>query len=194
VQWYIGSSGVTTTPVTGATASTFTTPALATSTSYWAKATNAAGFASSNAATVTVSIPFSAWAANLEVINHLTPGTLANQPNGDYDHDGRANLIEYAFGTSPVVASEPTPHLPVATTTATHFILTYQRDTALTDLTFTTQASTTLGDWKAPGESGAPAGFDDVVRFTTNHLETRQASIPRSSGTHQFLRVRITQP
>ena len=194
VQWYVGPSGVTTNPVPGATASSFTTPTLASSTSYWAKATNAAGFATSNAATVTVRIPFAAWAANLEAAHNLAPGTLANQPNGDYDHDGRANLIEYAFGTSPVVANEPTPHLPVATTTATHFILTYQRDTALTDITFTTQASTTLGDWKAPGESGAPAGFEDVVRSTTNNLETRQASIPRSSGSHQFLRVRITQP
>ncbi|MGV3663506.1 MAG: lamin tail domain-containing protein, partial [Prosthecobacter sp.] len=54
-QWYAGSSGNTTSPVGGATSSSFTTPALTATTSYWARATNTGGFADSNTATVTVS-------------------------------------------------------------------------------------------------------------------------------------------
>jgi hypothetical protein len=58
-QWYVGSPPNVTTPASGpsATTATYTTPALATSTSYWAKATNTSGSASSNAASVTVNLP-----------------------------------------------------------------------------------------------------------------------------------------
>ena len=55
-QWYQGASGVTTTPVAGATSSSFTTPALTSTTSFWARVTNSGGVGSadSNAATITV--------------------------------------------------------------------------------------------------------------------------------------------
>lgn len=51
-QWYQGDSGDTSTPV--GTSSSFTTPALTTTTSYWVRATNSGGSADSNAAVVTV--------------------------------------------------------------------------------------------------------------------------------------------
>lgn len=53
-QWYQGTSGTTTSPVTGATSATFTTPALGSTTSYWVKVSNACGFVGSATATVTV--------------------------------------------------------------------------------------------------------------------------------------------
>ncbi|MBC8094715.1 MAG: lamin tail domain-containing protein, partial [Akkermansiaceae bacterium] len=53
-QWYVGNSGDTNNPVNGATSSSFTTPALAVTTSYWAQATNSAGTANSSNAIVTV--------------------------------------------------------------------------------------------------------------------------------------------
>jgi hypothetical protein len=57
-QWYQGTSGVTTTPV-GTNSSSFTTPALAVTTSYWVKVTNIANTsgALSSTATVTVQEP-----------------------------------------------------------------------------------------------------------------------------------------
>jgi hypothetical protein len=55
-QWYIGQSGDNSNPVSGGSG-TFTTPALTTTTSYWARATNVAGTADSNSATVTVTPP-----------------------------------------------------------------------------------------------------------------------------------------
>ncbi len=57
IQWYQGNSGDISNPVDGAISSSFTTPALTTTTSYWARATNAAGTADSNSATVTVTPP-----------------------------------------------------------------------------------------------------------------------------------------
>src|SRR5207248_8518127 len=53
-QWYTGNSGNTTNPISGATTSSYPTPPLASTTSYWVRATNSAGTADSNTATVTV--------------------------------------------------------------------------------------------------------------------------------------------
>jgi Leucine-rich repeat (LRR) protein/PKD repeat protein len=52
-QWYQGSSGVTSAPV-GTNASSFTTPALTATTSYWVRVSNSCGHADSATATVTV--------------------------------------------------------------------------------------------------------------------------------------------
>ena len=55
-QWYQGSSGNTTAPISGATSATFLTTALTTTTSYWVRITDAYGFFSYGpTATVTVS-------------------------------------------------------------------------------------------------------------------------------------------
>ncbi|MCM2258799.1 MAG: hypothetical protein NDJ94_24455, partial [Vicinamibacteria bacterium] len=53
-QWYQGTSPSTATPISGATGSTYTTPALTTTTSYWVRVSNGYGAANSNTATVTV--------------------------------------------------------------------------------------------------------------------------------------------
>jgi len=52
-QWYLGSSGDTLTPV-GTNSSSYTTPALTQTTSYWVRVTNSCGSANSNTATITV--------------------------------------------------------------------------------------------------------------------------------------------
>jgi uncharacterized repeat protein (TIGR01451 family) len=57
LQWYQGPSGDTSTPLAGETNATFTTPNLATSTSFWVRATNLAGPTDSATAVVTVSNP-----------------------------------------------------------------------------------------------------------------------------------------
>lgn len=191
-QWYAGASGVTTSPVAGAVSASFTTPSLTTNTSYWVRATNAAGTADSNAALVTVNDPYTSWALNLESAGGLPAGTISN-PAGDADQDGRSNLVEYAFGTSPVAGSEPMPRMPVNSVTATHFVVRYQRDTALTDLVFTPQSCPVLGNWKTPGQVGAPAGFTDTVISTVGSMETREAKIPLSSGNSCFIRIQVTR-
>ena len=199
-QWYVGNSGVTTNPVAGATSTTFTTPALTSTTSYWVRATgiNSTGSADSNAATATVQAPappsFATWAATLEISNGLAAGTISSYPLGDYDHDGRPNLIEYAFGTSPVIGNDPAPRMPVASITTTDFILRYQCDTALTDVTFTAQACSALGNWLAPGDAGAPSGFTDTVIATNGTLQTHEAKLPRTTTGNGFMRLRVTRP
>jgi uncharacterized delta-60 repeat protein len=51
-QWYLGPSGATTTPIGGATASSYTTPPLTSATSYWVRVSNAYGTADSITATI----------------------------------------------------------------------------------------------------------------------------------------------
>ncbi len=53
-QWYVGSSGTTTSAISGATASNYMTPALTSTRSYWVRVSNASGSADSNAATLAV--------------------------------------------------------------------------------------------------------------------------------------------
>jgi hypothetical protein len=53
-QWYQGTSPSTTTPAAGAIGSSFTTPALSTTTSYWVSVNNPYGTANSGTATVTI--------------------------------------------------------------------------------------------------------------------------------------------
>ena len=53
-QWYAGPSGTTSSPIGGATASSYTTPPLTTAASYWVRVSNAFGTANSNTATISV--------------------------------------------------------------------------------------------------------------------------------------------
>jgi hypothetical protein len=85
-QWYRGSSGTTTSPISGATSANFTTPALTATTSYWVRASNSAGAANSNAATVTV----------------ITPPAITTQPvSTTINSGGSTTLTVAASGTSP---------------------------------------------------------------------------------------------
>jgi hypothetical protein len=137
---------------------------------------------------------FATWAASFESANNLAAGTLADYPNGDPDGDGRGNLIEYAFGTSPVLAGESSPRLPAIQQSATDFVIRYVRDTELADIALGPVASSNLTEWKSPGQSGAPAGFTDTLVSTAGNLETREAKIPLSAGSNWFMKVRVTKP
>jgi len=54
-QWYQGPSGDTSNPISGAISSSYTTPALTQTASYWVKVSNSCGYANSDTAIITVS-------------------------------------------------------------------------------------------------------------------------------------------
>ena len=137
---------------------------------------------------------FATWASGIENANSLPAGTIANNPNADPDGDGRVNLVEYAFGTAPTQSSESATRLPAIQPSASHFVIHYVRDTALTDVVLLPVASSDMALWKSPGETGAPADFTDTLVSTAGSLETREAKFSRSSGAKWFVRVRVTKP
>jgi hypothetical protein len=134
---------------------------------------------------------FATWAAGRETELELPAGSLAD-PLGDFDADGRANLVEYAFGTSPASAGDPAASLPKALTTPSHLILEYRRDRSLGDIDVAAEAATGLGAWKTAGETGAPAGFVDEWVSNQGEVETRRAMLPLTAGSH-FLRIRVSR-
>lgn len=89
-QWYVGATGTTTSPISGATLSTFTTPALTATTTYWVRVTNAAGSTDSNSATVTVT------AAG------VAPTITSNPQSPSISSGGAATLSVTATGTAPL--------------------------------------------------------------------------------------------
>lgn len=105
-QWYKGASGVTTTPVSGATSATLTkTWALADAGTYWCRATNSEGSDDSTAATVTVNpapptseVTFVGADAEASGLNGDTEMTLTF-PAGVVDGDYALLSIQQFSGT-----------------------------------------------------------------------------------------------
>jgi len=86
-RWYRGASGDTSSPVSGATAATLTTPALTTTTSYWARVTDTTGATDSRTATITVGEP---------------PRTTAMPASVTISHGSTTTLTVTAIGTAPL--------------------------------------------------------------------------------------------
>jgi 2',3'-cyclic-nucleotide 2'-phosphodiesterase (5'-nucleotidase family)/uncharacterized protein YjiK len=103
-QWYQGMSGDTSTPV-GMNSSSFTTPVLTMTTSYWVRATNAGGNADSNTATVTVTTgPTSIDLSNYVRIGRydLPEPTRTTLPAGTPSHNllcQEASAVTYNWDT-----------------------------------------------------------------------------------------------
>jgi hypothetical protein len=186
IQWFRGAAGVTTDPVAGATTATFITPPLTTTTSFWARATNAAGSANSNAAVITVTAdPFEEWRTA-----HFTPAQLADpQISGaaaDPEGDGVTNQDEHVFGTHPL-ASDP-PLLTLAPDASGALVLTFTARAATgpgyagrtRHHALETRTDLATGSWTAvPGYADVPG-----VGQTVSHI------IPPSSG-RAFYTLRV---
>jgi uncharacterized repeat protein (TIGR03803 family) len=96
-QWYSGLSGVLS-PIAGATASTFTTPALTSTKRYWVRVSNPAGAADSNTAVVTVTFADSA----------LVPGVSPAKAIHISELRSRIDLLRAARGLPAYVWTDAT--------------------------------------------------------------------------------------
>jgi hypothetical protein len=165
-QWYRGSSGTTTNPVSGATSASFTTPALTATTSYWARATNTAGTANSNTATVTV----------------ISPPAITTQPvSTTINSGGTTTLTVAASGTSPTFqwyrGNTGVTTNPVS---------------GATSASFTTPALTTTTSYWARATNGAGTSNSNaatVTVITPPAITTQPASISINNGQSTTLTV-----
>lgn len=102
--------------------------------------------------------------------------------NADPDHDGLANLAEYAFGANPKVFTPPL----AAVRDADGLSLTFTRPQGLPDVTYSAESSDGLGVWN-------PVPIEVI---STGATETVRARDPLTSGdpAKRFIRLRFTRP
>jgi hypothetical protein len=87
-QWYVGTSGNTSTPIPGAGGSSVTvTPTVGTN--YWVRVSNACGAVNSATVTVNVTAP-------------VPPPTGGSGVKGDFNGDGRVDLLWRHYGTGDI--------------------------------------------------------------------------------------------
>lgn len=117
-------------------------------------------------------------------------GTTANSGNAanlaDPDGDGLSNLVEFSLGLDPLSAGAA--GLPVATSTGTDWVFTYNRASAASGLSFAVEVSTDLATW-----SSAPLTQHSLIASGSGY-ETWQASCPLSLGPQVFFRLKVTTP
>lgn len=112
-------------------------------------------------------------------------GTTGNSgdaaDNFDYDNDGIANLLEYALGLNPTVNSAHL--LPTAQLAGGNLEMSFNQPADVTGVTYGAEWSTTLAplDWHP---------ITDSDPSPTGHT----FSVPMSSNTRLFMRLRVTNP
>lgn len=103
------------------------------------------------------------------------------QVGSDSDRDGRTNLMEYAFNSSPFISDSENE--PVVNTPGSLVVLTYKADTNKMDITYAVQESTDLENW---------ANIPQTVISTINGIDTRRAARQRTND-QRYLRVIVNQ-
>lgn len=130
-QWYQGAKDDTSNPIAGATAASFTTPALTTPTSYWVKVTGPSGSTSSEAATITpTTAPVTVFSSTPLPSSNIVFGTVAVNSSSTrsliISNTGTATLnvsassgLTAPFSISPATAFTVAPGAPARTLTIT---------------------------------------------------------------------------
>lgn len=115
-------------------------------------------------------------------------GTSANTGNAadtaDPDADGLTNLVEYALGLNPLVATNS--GLPLIASSETEWTYTYTRPADRSDLTYAVEFSTDLAAWTTTGVTHE--------RLATGPTETWRGRVPLSTGTRVFFRLKLERP
>lgn len=187
-QWYIGASGVTSSPVGGATAANYTTPALTSSRTYWVRVSNTAGFDNSQAATVTVTPPppttvsFSQWNAA------YTFPLGESGANGDPDRDGTPNLLEFFHGAHPLLTTSGQPLLTFSRS-ANGSSLIYRRAKNIAGVTVAHQSSGNLIQWATHNDSSL-----GIVTRDLGTMEEVTVTFPSTSETITYYRLNVALP
>lgn len=141
---------------------------------------------------------FETWLATYFPTNLV--GQYVN-PGGDLDGDNIFNLIEYAFGFSPLAANLP-PNAGLEITTApsgpnTVLTITFRRDPRATDLNYYLESGNDLVGWTIITQSlagGVPTGIGYQSEAVVD-APIRQVTATRTLATpaKHFVRLRVTQ-
>ena len=184
-QWYSGTSGDTSTPIGGATASAYTSPALSAWKRYWVRVTNALGSADSQTALAQVaggSMTFADWVSQ--------PGVPTAQASalGTPANDGIANLTKYALGVHPTASAAHRLPQPATGGTPLALGVVYTANVLATGLSTSLETSTNMTAWN-------PVATTSTI-LSTNADGTKEIRLlettPPASGARRFARLRFT--
>jgi Ig-like domain CHU_C associated len=184
-QWYLGASGITNSPVNGATSANYSTPALTANRTYWVRASNDSGFDDSRAAAITVTpavTGFPLWQSA-----YVFPSGKSGV-NDDPDNDGIPNLLEYFHGAHPLQNNSQAPFVTFISDTSGRKLV-YQRAKNLTGLAVTHQFSSDFANW-----SNIP---NASLGFATRDLgatEEVTVTLPATSATNRFYQIAVETP
>ena len=122
----------------------------------------------------------------------------------DPEGDGIPNLIEYAYGFSPLVTNNSTSGFDVGSTesgASTVVTITFRRDPRAVDLTYALETSSDLLNWGTPPivqsvAGGIPTGTgyvteSDIIAEVPIRLVTAQETL--TTPAKKFVRLRITK-
>ncbi len=132
--------------------------------------------------TFTVTANFASWLLAKFTAEERADANISG-PNADPDHDGFANLLEYALGLEPKSAS--TAGLPQVGIEGSDWAYTYNRPADRTDVTYVVEMSTNLSSWGS-------AGVSHSLVSTAGGTETWRAKYPLASAANVFFRLRVT--
>lgn len=127
--------------------------------------------------------PFDAWKKlkfGANAGNPLIAGDLA-----DFDADGANTLLEFGTNTDPTLVNSV--GIPTFTREVPNVALTYRRNLAATDVTFSIEESTTLAGWLPVTPVEEIISDDGVTRVI-------KAKVPINGATQKMLRLKLTRP
>ncbi len=133
------------------------------------------------AGTVTIAdLPVDAWrwAQFGAAANSPAAADAANAAN-----DGLNNLLKYAMNLDPLVSSTP----PQTGIEAGMLTLTYRRNLAATDITFTLQESSNLSSWSTATPTEQILSDDGITRVI-------KVKVPVGAGSVKYLRLHAQRP
>lgn len=126
---------------------------------------------------------FASWqAANFsgaELDDPAISGAQAN-PAGD----GLTNLLKYALGLDPHVATTAAPEFSLS---GDNWVFTYTRPASRPDLTYAVEVSSNLSNWVTTGVT-----LTHVLPDPESGPQTWRATYPRTSSAPVFVRLRVT--
>ena len=120
----------------------------------------------------------------IEKFGNADPG--ANPSDGDPDHDGLNNLMEYAFNTAPTLANASPLACDLEPIAGSgHLRLTVPKNPAATNLAYTVE---TCGDLALTSWSAA----DTTIETTTANQLVVRDNFSTTTATRRFIRLRVT--
>jgi hypothetical protein len=146
--------------------------------------------------TLTITSPSATWHGSRFTADDVATGRTTL--TADFDHDGMQNLLEYAFGRDPK-AADVAGIVPAVS--ANKMRISFPRDPACTDITYTVQASSDLTTWDDIAQSTGGATTEAVngsgCTVSDDGTGLRTVTVTEAAaitGGKRFLRVKVTSP